>query len=300
MKKFKKVYIEITNCCNLQCDFCPQTLRTPTFMKKEFFEEILEQIMGYTEHVYLHVKGEPLLHPELLSFIELCAAYNYHVNLTTNGTLLKKAEDELLLKPALRQVNISLHSFDANAYKKTIDDYLGDIFSFAKKAVAAGRPLISLRLWNLEEEKMRAIAAQDTTQLEKNRHILEKIEKAFSLPYRIEETLLPGRGIRLAPTLFLHQAARFQWPDIDLPIINETGFCYGLRDQIGILADGTVVPCCLDGEGKAPLGNLHDSTFEDIVEGPRAKAIYEGFSGRKAVEGLCKRCGYRQRFNDKK
>ncbi|TGU69848.1 radical SAM protein, partial [Mesorhizobium sp. M00.F.Ca.ET.186.01.1.1] len=58
----------------------------------------------------------------------------------------------------------------------------------------------------------------------------------------------------------------------------------------------TVVPCCLDGEGVIKLGNIRQTTFTDIVEGERANAIVEGFSRREAVEELCKRCGYRQRF----
>lgn len=73
-------------------------------------------------------------------------------------------------------------------------------------------------------------------------------------------------------------------------------FCYGLRDQIGILVDGTVVPCCLDSEGNINLGNIFENSLGEILEDDRAKNIYDGFSRRCAVEDLCKRCGYAKRY----
>jgi len=65
-----------------------------------------------------------------------------------------------------------------------------------------------------------------------------------------------------------------------------------------ILVDGTVVPCCLDGEGVINLGNIHESDFSQIVESERANNIFNGFSRREAVEELCRKCGYRTKFND--
>ena len=103
-------------------------------------------------------------------------------------------------------------------------------------------------------------------------------------------------GIRIAHRTYLEYGDKFDWPDLAAPENEGTSFCYGLRDQIGVLCDGTVVPCCLDHEGDIPLGNLHHQTMEEILESPRARAIYEGFSQGKAAEELCRRCGYAQRF----
>lgn len=112
VKMFKKFYIEITNVCNLKCSFCPETLRTPEFMKIEFFDRILGQIDGYADYIYLHVKGEPLLHPEIEKFLDLCFQREKKVNITTNGTLIRKNKDKLLTEKAPRQINFSLHSLD--------------------------------------------------------------------------------------------------------------------------------------------------------------------------------------------
>ena len=88
----------------------------------------------------------------------------------------------------------------------------------------------------------------------------------------------------------------FDWPDMSAEELGENCFCYGLRDQVGVLCDGTVVPCCLDHDGDIPLGNLFERELDEILVSPRAGAIREGFSHRLAVEELCRRCGYARRF----
>jgi radical SAM protein with 4Fe4S-binding SPASM domain len=286
MKKFKKTYIEITNICNLSCEFCPKTDRPAQFMDAGVFEEILRKIKGHSEHLYFHVMGEPLLHPDIGVFLDLCLKYGYRVNLTTNGTLINKAGIKILTKRALRQVNFSLHSFRGNSIDYPIDSYLDNIFQFIHEAQSLRDLLICLRLWNLS----------DDCASEKNRYILQRIEKEFNLPYIIEEKLTPCRGIKISENIFLNQAARFDWPGMDRDEISDKGFCYGLRDQIAVLVDGTVVPCCLDGEGVIKLGNILDNELQDIIESKRAKDIYNGFSNREVVESLCRKCGYRTRF----
>lgn len=286
MKKFKKTYIEITNRCNLSCDFCPKTARKQEFMSPALFEEILKKLQGHSEFIYFHVMGEPLLHPEIGTFLDLCFEYGFRVNITTNGTLLEKLTDVLVSKPALRQVNISLHSFDANAKEISIDGYLDKIFSFIRMARVERKLLISLRLWNISAERGS----------EKNKYIIERIEKEFALGFIIEEKISQCKGIKLSDNVFLNQAEQFDWPDMSARETGCRGFCYGLRDQIAILVDGTVVPCCLDREGAINLGNIKDSSLDEIVNSKRARDLFEGFSRREAVEELCSKCGYRSRF----
>ncbi len=287
MKKYKKVYIEITNICNLSCDFCPKTNRPKQFMGKSLFEEILHKLKGYCEYLFFHVMGEPLLHPDLDNFLDLCLKYNYKVNITTNGTLIEKVSDTIIPKPALRQINFSLHSFDANTHNITMDSYLDKIFKFIKTALSQRDLLISLRLWNLSQNGYN----------EKNIHVLQRIEKEFELNYPLEQKLTPCNGLKLSDNVFLNQATKFDWPDLNLESSGSNAFCYGLRDQLAILVDGSVVPCCLDREGIINLGNIKEQSLEDIINSQRATQLYEGFSRRHAVEELCRRCGYRSRFN---
>lgn len=288
MKQFKRIYVEITNVCNLRCDFCPQTSRKPEFMNPSAFDRILEQIKPYTDYLCLHVKGEPLLHPALDEILDISGRHGFLVNITTNGTLIGHARETLLTKPALRQVNFSLHSLDDNNAPQHKSDYINAILSFTKEAVKQTKLLISLRLWNLTGYG---------TQHSKNHDLLAVIEEEFQLPYNIQEQTVPERGIKLAERVYLNQAQQFVWPDLAQKPDDGTGFCYGLRSQVAILVDGTVVPCCLDGEGVINLGNVHAAGFSQIIESARARDIVKGFANRQAVEELCKKCGYRKRFD---
>ncbi|MGB4659488.1 MAG: radical SAM protein [Mobilitalea sp.] len=290
MKQFKKFYIEITNVCNLKCRFCPQTKRKPEFMSAATFSDILDQIKPFTDYIYLHVKGEPLLHPLLGEFLDISQEKGFKVNITTNGTLIHNVGEMLLQKTALRQINFSLHSFDGNDGTSDKMEYIDHILSFVHEAAENTEIITSLRLWNLDKDN------EVNTTKKINNELLENIEKEFDLPYKISEQVLPGRGIKIAERVYLNQDQEFKWPDLKEEEDDGIGFCYGLRNQIAILVDGTVIPCCLDGEGIINLGNIHTTAFSKILQSDRIKNIVDGFSRREAVEELCKKCGYRQRF----
>ncbi len=287
LKKFKKIYLEITNRCNLSCSFCLRSGRAKAFMPPEDFRAILGKIKGHTGHLALHVLGEPLLHPDLAELLALCPEFGLKVNLTTNGTLLPQRQAILLASPALRQVNISLHSFSEQATDPDFSGYLAGIFAFLREAEATGL-LISLRLWNL--------AATENGSPGPNGPILKALEDFFALPEPLVTRLTPGHGLTLAPKVFLSQNARFTWPHAPAPDLGDKGTCRGLRDHVAILVDGTVVPCCLDGEADIPLGNIHEQSLAEICNSPRATAIRTGFSQRRLTEPLCRRCTFRQSF----
>ena len=276
----KKAYVEITNRCNLACSFCPKTRRAPRTMTAEEFDRILARLEGQVQYVYLHVMGEPLLHPELSALLALAGARGMKVCITTNGTLLQKRSGELLAAESLHKVSVSLHSFEGNdgADEQELA-YLTQVWDFAEQAAEKG-VIVALRLWN------------DGGADARNGEILAFLRSRAGSGW--PETR--SGSFRLRDNLYLERAGRFDWPDLSA---GESGaqFCYGLRDQIGVLADGTLVPCCLDHEGDVPLGNLFAQPLEEILSSPRACAIREGFSRRIPAEGLCRRCGFAARFN---
>ena len=280
----KKAYVEITNACNRSCPFCPGTGRPRRFMSGEEFTLVLDRLRGKVQYLYLHVMGEPLLHPLLGRFLQMAGEAGFPVNVTTNGTLLGGVSGILLDAPALRQVSVSLHSLVEGEEGLRC---LNEILAFAKDAQARGRPLVSLRLWN-EGAGERNPA---------NGWILQRLERAYGQEALYEAGAGDNRGVRLASGIYLNLASLFIWPDLALPELGERGFCMGLRDQLGILCDGTVVPCCLDGQGAMPLGNIFTQNIDEILSSPRATGIVNGFSRRVAVEELCRKCGYRQRFD---
>ncbi|MCB0348406.1 MAG: SPASM domain-containing protein, partial [Bdellovibrionales bacterium] len=147
---------------------------------------------------------------------------------------------------------------------------------------------INYRLWNLQDTRGTSM---------KNIDMLKKIEDHFGVntPRNIEVT--HKKSIPIKNRLYLHYDTEFIWPALHLPVLGTKGFCYGLKSHIGILVDGTVVPCCLDKEGNIPLGNINESSIDEILNSDRSLAIIKGFQQRKLVENLCQRCQYIERFN---
>ena len=277
MKRFQKVYLEISNVCNLSCRFCPGTRRKPKAMTEAEFSVLLPRLRPWTDFLYFHLMGEPLCHPSLDRFLKAAGDLGFKMILTTNGTLLEKQQAMLLDSPGLHKINISLHAFEANDLAVPFEAYLKQCFAFGK--AAEGKKLVVFRLWNQ--------GGADTM----NAKILTCLESFFPQPW-VEER----KGIRIGNRVYLEYGDKFDWPDLTAEKHGDQVFCYGLRDQIGVLCDGTVVPCCLDHDGDLALGNLLESELAEILESERSKAIYAGFQRKYAAEELCKKCGYARRF----
>ena len=284
MAGLKKAYLEITNVCNLRCEFCPGTRRKQGFLSPEGFEVLAGKLRPHVDYIYLHLMGEPLLHPQLSRLLEIAAQLGFKVIITTNGTLLPRQAEVLAQASAVHKISVSLHSFEGNeSHDTNLSNYLENTIAAAQKLSAAGK-ICALRLWNLDGETTRGANAD-------NDDILVKLEQTFPKPWKDNP-----RGASLGNKVYLEWGEKFDWPDLSAQEGTGGVFCYGLRDQIGVLWDGTVVPCCLDHEGDIPLGNLYDQSLDEILNSPRARALYDGFSCRKAVEELCRKCGYARRF----
>ena len=273
---YSRVYVEITNICNMNCSFCHGHSRQPRQMTEEEYARVLQQLRGKTKYIYHHLMGEPLTHPLLPRFIQMACQAGFHPMITTNGTLLDRRGDDLLI-PGLHKVNVSLHSFEADQ-PETHRRYIQKIVDFAEKANRLGIK-ISLRLWNNGFDGGR------------NDTVLQTLEEHYPQPWT-ENT----RGYRIRDGLFIEWGDRFAWPDQNAPDHGDCLTCRGLQDHFGILCDGTVVPCCLDSDGIIALGNVFREELTQILTSPRATAIPEGFRHRRAVEDLCRRCGYARKF----
>lgn len=289
MKKYKRIYIEITNICNLNCHFCPKTKRKYKFMNIKEFEKILYEIKPYTDYIFFHLMGEPLLNDNIGDFLELSYKRGFKVNLTTNGTLINSRKNILLKSKALRQINFSLHSFEANDNEIDFYEYVNNIISFVKEAKSNTNIISALRLWNFNSSILKG-------ENNLNEDIINIIKDEFSYNGDLLEKLNKNNSVKISDRIYINGAEKFSWPNINIQEISDRGFCYGIRSHVGILVDGTVVPCCLDSEGNIPLGNIFEKDFESIINGDRAKNMFNGFSQRKKVEKLCRTCGYSTRF----
>lgn len=287
-KRFSKINIEISNICNLQCSFCPEVIRAKGLMEVDLFRRVIEQVAPLTDQVCFHLMGDPLVHPKLEEFVSICREHSVPIFLVSNGVLLREKQSELLLDPAFRQVNFSLHSFVDNFGDKDPTTYLEKIFQFTERAFERRPELyINYRLWNLGEAR-----GEDA----KNQDLLSRIEDRFGVKLGRDFDVRVQKSHRIKNRLYLHYDTEFVWPSLDLPVLGTSGTCYGLSSHIGILMDGTVVPCCLDKEGAIPLGKIQERELVDILADHRAQSILRGFRERKLKESLCQRCQYIERF----
>lgn len=294
---FSKVNIEISNICNLQCTFCPEVIRPKKLMDEALFEKVIREVAPLTEQVCFHLMGEPLLHPKLERFLEICSTEKVPVNLVSNGVLLTDQRAEFLLHPIVRQVNFSLHSFNDNYPEKDHQDYLEKIFRFTEKAFEKRPDLyLNFRLWNLPK-----VDEVENPVQKKNREMLRAVETRFhvDLQKKIDANfdVRLQKSYRVKNRLYLHFDTEFIWPSLSLPELGTRGTCKGLSNHFGVLVEGTVVPCCLDKEAAIPLGNVLHQSIPEILAGERARAILKGFQERRLVEELCRKCQYIERFN---
>lgn len=273
---YNKVYVEITNICNMNCSFCHGHSRALHQMGMTEFEYILDKLTGHTQYIYYHLMGEPLTHPQLHDFIKLAGKRGYKSIITTNGTLLPQRQNELL-NAGVHKINISLHSFEDGS-DEDFARYICSLADFAKSAAEVGT-IVIFRLWNKGFDEGR------------NEFVLSILKQNISGEWA-ENT----RGIRIRHKIHVDFDDRFEWPDSKAEIKGDKFQCYALKDQFGILSDGTVVPCCLDSDGIINLGNIFSEDIDKILNSKRALNILEGFKCGRAAEELCRRCCYAQRF----
>ena len=276
MKKYSRVYLEITNICNKSCSFCPRTKREKKRMNMDDFAKITDRLCGVTDYLYFHVMGEPLTHPLLPDFIKYATSLGFKCAITTNGSLISQRADELI-SSGIYKVNLSLHSFEDGSDEEH-QKYISDLCDFADRASEAGI-LTVFRFWNKGKDDLHNDAAT------------EIIKKHFG-----DDWKWSLRGARIRHRLHIEFADRFTWPDMSAENGGKSLFCYGLRDHFGVLVDGSVIPCCLDHEGDITLGNILETSIDEILNSLRAIKIVQGFDKRCAEEELCQKCGYARRF----
>ena len=266
-----RCYLEITNICNLDCIFCPKTSRPKRSLTPGEFDFLTDRLRGRIKFLYLHLMGEPLLHARLPEFVRVARAKGFIPVITTNGTLLSRADG--LIEALPHKVQVSLHSHEGNGIGD-LDGYVGGVMRFALGAASKGVIMV-LRLWNK--------GGYDG----ENERLLDIVSQYVARPWTPRSD-----GWKLADNIYIEYGRKFDWPSGgNASAGDEERFCYALRNQIGVLVDGTVVPCCLDSAGEIKLGNLFEQQLDEVLASPRARAIYNGFTGHKAVEPLCKRCG---------
>ena len=264
--RFKKVYIEITNICNLDCDFCIKNKREKKFMSLEEYQHVLDEIKPYTKYIYLHLMGESLMHPKINEFIDLACSNGFYVNITSNGYLINKIKNN----KNIRQINISLQSFDEK-YNITLKNYLDNIFDTINSFDST---IINYRIW---------VNTKNTSK------VLDLLEKKY------KTKIIPNnRGnFTLDNNIYISFKDEFNWPTINNNNNqNVKGSCRALKDHIGVLSNLDVVACCLDSNGDICFGNLKETSLNDILSSEKFIKMYENLNNNIKTEKLCINCNF--------
>ena len=287
--KFYRIYVELTNVCGLSCSFCPTKALPSKQMELSFFENVIAQASSYTREIACHVVGDPLTRPNLDRYLEIIHRHGMKAILTTSGYFLKKHNYETLFHPCVKQINISLNSFNKNDTALTFEQYLSPVLELCHEKIVREEELfINLRVWNLDEMM---------SERSFNEMLFATLSEAFGTVLDLEKIYVEKpKTIRLASKIRMHFDNYFEWPSLKNKNYGD-GTCQGLQSHVAILASGKVVPCCLDCDGIIELGDLHQNSLTEILEAPRARRMLEGFKEGKAVEVLCQKCSYKNRFN---
>ncbi len=285
--KFPRVYIEITNVCGLQCSFCPPKPNPNKTIDLKDFDKITSSVKKYTDEITLHVVGDPLILPNLYEYIDIAGKNALKIFLTTSGFFLKKHDFEIFFTDTIKQINISLNSYNKNTMKISLEEYMEPILDLCRYKLQNHKPqFINLRLWNMgktEDEKF-------------NQKVFQILEEFFHTKIDIDAVYKERpKFIRVENKIRIHFDDYFQWPSLEKKEESD-GFCPGLSSHFGILSNQTVVPCCLDFNGIVDLGNLCKTSLDEILASPKTTELQHSLKTGKPTEELCRKCTYKNRF----
>ncbi len=286
---FRKIYIETSDICGLTCAFCPTKKGVRGVMSVEKFELVAKKVAKKAAVFTLHVLGDPLKNQNFADYVEVARRFEMPLEVTTSGFFLNDTNSEILLSQnnTIRQINISLTA--VLGLSAAVEPYLKRIFSFCDKfATRESRRFLNLRVWSSEK-------------CEKKEALLRAVFEKFG-GFEGDLTNLKNGQIRLARHILLSLKDGFTWQ-----ILGETeegnlqngefevrkkGGCHGLLRQLGILADGSVVPCCMDASGVLKLGDIFTQTLGEVVNSRKAVRMKEGFLRGERVEEFCQKCEF--------
>ncbi|MGL2697615.1 radical SAM/SPASM domain-containing protein [Helicobacter pylori] len=278
-KLFKKIYIELSDICGLQCGFCSNPKNIRGVMPLELFEKVCKEAAPLTPIITLHVLGDPCKLKNLNRYLSTAKRFSLKVDLVTSGVYLHNFET--LLQDAIYQISISLDAGLDNHNKLNQHRYIQKILEFCRyKCEKNSEVFLNLRI-------------QDST-LEKHQNLIKPFLESFEC-VSLEGLKSQGR-VRLFKKSFLNIQKTFKWPNLNAqnPLNQESKipYCYGLIKQVAILSNGVVVPCCMDTQAHINLGDLNHMPLKDILNSQKAMAIKTHFLKGEALELLCQNCSY--------
>lgn len=236
-------------------------------------EDHILQIKEFCSYIYLHILGEPLLHPGFENILHFLDEQKMSLQLVSNGILLSEYPD-LLKHGCLRKLSVSMHSVN---HVQVGDEYFETIDRLIENDHGKN---IELRFYDRESLDDRLL------------DYLKHLEKR----YGFHETSKKG-SYRLKKHVYVYFSELFQWPEMDAPFVSEQGSCHGAIDMIAINVDHEVTLCCLDPKAYNSIGNLKEKDLSEILSSDIYLNYLNEFKQHRFSSQLCQRCSYRTRFD---
>jgi radical SAM protein with 4Fe4S-binding SPASM domain len=270
-----EIAIEITNHCNADCIMCPRQkmTRKKGFMDFNLFKKIVDEAKEYTEFVFLHLAGEPLLHPKLMQMIDYCDQIGLKTGLSTNAIILDKIKSEQLLDSSLDLLVLSFDGVNKETYEKirkkaNFESTYKNIEQFLQlKAKTKRAPYTMIQL--IYQKENFAEAREFYFKWKKSAVDVVRVKPYLNYP-GLDEYL--GKKPKRNPN-------------------DKTTPCVLLWRQLAIYWDGTVVACCMDFLSQAVLGNAAETSIAETWNNEKMQRLRDiHASGQAGDLSFCREC----------
>lgn len=272
--KFKRIYLELSNYCNLDCVFCTPSNKNTRMMDLDLAKKGIDEASILTNELCFHVLGEPLIYPQFFKLVDYLNTKGLNLMLSTNTRLIDKNKNELLTRK-IKTWNLSLHS---TYLMKNQEEYILNLLKFIDLYQSKYEAVFHLRLW------------AESNQMIKESN--DRIKNILFNYYHYNGEL--KTRIRLKERVVLSYEEEFTWPSLKNDY-NHDGYCLGGKTHIAILADGRVVMCCLDANGDTTIGNIKEKSLTEILNDSPYLSARKLFNDNKCYFELCKHCSYKDR-----
>lgn len=322
-KRFKIIYLELTNACNFTCDYCPidKQTRKKIVMEEGFAQSIIDQIADneLTDFITFHLMGEPFLHKKLASLTGYAENRGLRVRLLTNGSLLETKRNQELFDNNLSRLEIGFRTPNESSFalrlrggrlsleeyimrvKGVIEDKLRSIYKtelcikfFIRSHMAMIKMSDDYEHLTSAEDNLKIAQMFQQFTLETAKKYKLQTSEWENIQVKIidgEYFIFPGISLSFARIQDFWVREQKETAEQQKKYKGYIGGCSaGFRDDFGILASGEITTCCIDYDGKNVIGDLHQQTLMQILESPAAKNILNSFKWFLPPTEFCREC----------
>jgi radical SAM protein with 4Fe4S-binding SPASM domain len=278
--RLKSLQIEVSSFCNLQCPQCFQHAgaHRKAFFTRELWGNRVSPILAQLDEIHLVGIGEPLLCQDFFSFVQDSIRHNVIVHTTSNMQLVDERIAEKIVLSGIRNLSFSCDGISAATYEsirvkgsfRKLEKSL-EMINRLKSKHNSPFPVLILNFGairrNIED-------LPGVVEFAKRHNVAQIIayHDVIYVPELKEESLYRYQGLsdqkfaeakRLAdryniqmffPGLFQHPTKQRK----------ESPYCGYPYSHLYIYSDGRVGPCCMDFPDRYNLGNIIDSSIEEV------------------------------------